>query len=103
MSTDAGSRYDESSLRKVPAMAARESKGGTVVRTVLPSAVAVKEFAEETADRSREQERSHNEYVALLRRNRQKARPVKTAKSYERVQRWWTVVMRRLENNADFL
>lgn len=59
--------------------------------TILPSAAMVKEFAQQTTDRTREQQRNHHEYVALLRENRQKARPVATAKKYERIQRWWTV------------
>jgi hypothetical protein len=59
--------------------------------TILPSAAMVKEFAQQTADRTREHQRSHHEYVALLRENRQKARPAATAKKYERIQRWWRV------------
>ena len=58
---------------------------------ILPLTVTVNTFAQQTTNRAREQQRSHNEYVALLRENRQKARPIKTGKSYERVRRWWVV------------
>ena len=68
-----------------------ESEGKTANLATLPSAFPVKTFAQQTTDRTREQQKSHNEYIAWLCENRQKARPVTTAKSYERVRRWWMV------------
>ena len=68
-----------------------ESEEEMAKLTVLPSALTVKTFAQQTIDRTREQQRNHHEFVALLRENRQKARPLNTGKSYERVQRWWMV------------
>src|SRR5947207_4578463 len=63
----------------------------TVAMAILPSASTVKAFARQTMDRAREQQKSHSEYVAWLRENRLKARPIATAKSYDRVRRWWMV------------
>jgi hypothetical protein len=80
--------YDES---ESAATSGNESEEGMAKLAVLPSALTVKTFAQQTIDRAREQQRSHHEFVALLRENRQKARPLKTGKSYERVQRWWVV------------
>jgi hypothetical protein len=67
-------------------------EGTTAHPARLPPAFTVKTFAQQTIDRAREQQKSHNEYVAWLCENRQKARPAKTAKAYERVRRWWVVL-----------
>src|SRR5213078_1238255 len=55
----------------------------TVAMAILPSASTVKTFAQQTMDRAREQQNNHSEYVALLRENRLKARPIATAKAYD--------------------
>jgi|SRR5579859_1456650 len=80
------------------AMSAHESEDKTADKMALPSSSmalpsssTVKTFAQQIKDRAREQQKSHSEYVAWLCENRQKARPVTTAKSYERVRRWWMV------------
>ena len=68
---------------------ARESR--STRETSLPSAVMMREFAQQAVCRTRERQRNHDDYVAELRENRNKARPLKTGKSYDRVQRLWTV------------